>query len=85
VSLEPLDIVAEGEWVVARCYFIGTHKGVGRHPFVHEGLLAGVPATGKSVKVQHIHMFRLKDGLVIEHWANRDDINMMRQLGLFDK
>ncbi|MGH9837821.1 MAG: ester cyclase [Blastocatellia bacterium] len=48
-----------------------------------EGLLAGVAPTGKSVRVQHIHMFRLKDGWVVEHWANRDDIEMARQLGLW--
>ena len=83
VRLEAHDVVAEGDWVVVRCDFTGTHEGVGRHPFVHEGLLAGVAPTGKSVRVQHIHMFRLKDGQVIEHWANRDDIGMARQLGLF--
>lgn len=83
VSLEPLAIVAEDDWVVVRCYFKGTHRGVGQHPLVHEGLLAGVPPTGKRVRVQHIHMFRLQDGQIVEHWANRDDITMWRQLGLF--
>jgi predicted ester cyclase len=82
VTLEPIHIVAEGEWVAMRCYFSGTHDGVGQHPFVHEGLLTGVPATGKSIKVQHIHMFRLRGGRIVEHWANRDDVGMMRQLGL---
>jgi predicted ester cyclase len=82
VALEPIDILAEGEWVAMRCTFSGTHKGVGQHPFVHEGLLTGIPATGKSVNVQHIHLFRFKNRLIVEHWANRDDIGMMRQLGL---
>lgn len=82
VRLELLNLVAEGDWVVARCDFVGTHLGVGRHPFVHEGLLAGVPPTGRSVRVQHIHMFRLWDGHIVEHWANRDDVGMIRQLGL---
>ncbi len=82
VRLTPITLVAEGEWVVGRYEFSGTHKGVGRHPFVHEGLLTGVPPTGRRFAVQHIHMFRLQDGLVIEHWANRDDVGMMRQLGL---
>lgn len=82
VKLEPLNIVAEGDWVVMRCTFSGTHRGMGQHPFVHEGLLTGIPPTGKSVRVQHIHMFRLRDNQITEHWANRDDIGMMRQLGL---
>ncbi|MGH9843765.1 MAG: ester cyclase [Blastocatellia bacterium] len=82
VKLKPIDLVAEGDWVVGRYTFSGTHKGVGRHPIVHEGLLAGVAPTGQRFEVQHIHMFRLKDGLIVEHWASRDDVEMMRQLGL---
>lgn len=39
--------------MVARCLFSGTHKGIGGHPFVHHGLLAGVPPTGRSFEVQH--------------------------------
>lgn len=82
VKMEPLIILAERDWVVAQCMFSGTHKGVGQHPFVHEGLLVGIPPTGKSFKVQHMHMFRMQDGLIVEHWANRDDVGMARQLGL---
>ena len=25
---------------------------------------------------------RVRDGKIIEHWANRDDVGMMQQLGL---
>jgi predicted ester cyclase len=82
VALEPVQIIAEGEWVAMRGFFSGTHKGMGQHPFVHEGLLTGVPPTGRSVNVQHIHLFRIHNRLIVEHWANRDDIGMMRQLGL---
>jgi len=81
-KLELINLVAEGDWVVGRYTLSGTHQGVGLHPFVHEGLLTGVPPTGKKIKVQHIHMFRLQDGQIVEHWACRDDVDMMRQLGL---
>ena len=27
------------------------------------------------------HWFRLEDGRIIDHWANRDDLGMARQLG----
>ena len=27
------------------------------------------------------HWFRIEDGKIIEHWANRDDLGMARQLG----
>jgi predicted ester cyclase len=82
VKMTPLHIVGEGDWVVARCMFSGTHKGIGQNPFVHEGLLAGAPPTGKSFKTEHIQMFRMEDGLIIEHWAARNDVGMARQLGL---
>jgi predicted ester cyclase len=82
-KFELMNIIAEADWVVVHCLLIGTHRGVGKHPFVHDGLLTGVPPTGKSIRVQHIHLFRLQDGQVVEHWANRDDVLMMRQLGLF--
>ena len=41
VKLETIDVVAEGDWVVERGYFSGTHRGVGKLP-VNGGLLAGV-------------------------------------------
>ncbi len=81
VKLEILDIVANDEWVVTRNRYSGTHTGVGRIP-VDGGFLAGVAPTLKNFSVQHIHMYRVDNGLTTEHWANRDDILMMEQLGL---
>lgn len=78
----PLHMVAEGDWVTLSCQLIGTHRGTGKHAFVHDGLLAGMPPTGRKIRVHHIHMFRLADELIVEHTAVRDDIGMMRQLGL---
>ena len=66
------DVVAGGDKVVLRARFRGRHTGE----------LMGRPGTGKEFDVQHIHIFRLADGKVIEHWANRDDIGMLQQLGL---
>lgn len=39
-------------------------------------------STGCCFEVQHIHMYRVIDGKIAEHFANRDDGGMMRQLGL---
>ena len=49
---------------------------------VHNGEFMGRPATGKAFATEHIHLFRMEDGRVAEHWAVRDDLGMMRQLGL---
>jgi len=80
-KLETLDVVAEGDWVVDRGIFSGTHRGVGELP-VNGGLLLGVPPTEKYFRVQHIHMFRIRQGKIADHYGVRDDIGMMQQLGL---
>ncbi len=78
------EMVASGPNVVARCRFRGTHRGVGKLP-VNGGLLIDVPPTGLFMDVQHIHWYVLRDGQITGHWANRDDVGMMQQLGLLPK
>ncbi len=79
--MEIEDLSAIDNDVIVRMIVTGTHKGIGRIP-VNGGLLVGVPPTGKSFKVQHIHWYTLKDGLITDHRANRDDVGMMQELGL---
>jgi len=79
--LMTLNSVAEGEWVVVRCTYSGTHRGTSGFP-VDGGMLVNVQPTGRTFEVQHIHMYRVLDGKIAEHFANRDDVGMMRQLGL---
>jgi len=76
-----LDSVVEAKWVVVRCTFSGTHRGVGRIP-VCGGMLVGVQPTGRHFEVQHIHIYRVRNSKIAEHFANRNDIGMMQQLGL---
>ena len=71
-SYEEQDVIAEGDRVVVRVMFKGTHTGD----------LMGIPATGKSFAVQHIHEYRIEDGKIAEHWACRDDVGLMRQIGV---
>lgn len=66
------DIIAEGDRVAVRVIFSGTH----------EGEFMGVPPSGRRVSVEHVHWFRVADGKVAEHWAVRDDLGMMQQLGV---
>lgn len=76
-----IEITADNDVVVTRNRVSGTHKGIGKIP-VEGGMLVGVPPTGKPFSVQHIHWWRFKDGLIVEHYATRDDLDMMQQLGL---
>ena len=66
------EFVAADDLVVGRLMVSGTHQGD----------FMGVPATGRFFRVQHIHMYRVKDGKLAEHWACRDDLGQLAQLGL---
>jgi predicted ester cyclase len=70
------DVVAEGDKIVCRLTATGTHEG--RLDFVKFQL----PATGKRFRVTHIHVFRIAGGKVVEHWAERDDLGLLQQLGV---
>jgi hypothetical protein len=37
--------------------------------------------TGRTFAVTQSHWFRIADGQVVEHWANRDDMGNAIQLG----
>jgi steroid delta-isomerase-like uncharacterized protein len=79
--MEIVEMIAVDDSVVVRCTVSGTHKGVGRLP-VNGGMLVGVEPTGKRFAVQHIHWYKLRGGQIVDHLANRDDIGMLRQLGM---
>ena len=75
------EMVAAGDSVIMRCKVSGTHRGIGKRP-VNGGMLIGVAPTQKHFEVHHIHWIKLRDGRIVDHYATRDDIGMMRQLGL---
>ena len=53
----------------------------GRHVASTMPLLVGVPVTGAEVEWTFLHRFRIEDGRIAEHWACRDDVGLLRQLG----
>ena len=66
------DMIAEGDQVVTKKTFSGTHTG----DFV------GIPATGKRVTLQFVDIMRLRDGKIVEHWNCLDQLSLMQQLGV---
>jgi len=64
------DVIAEDDKVVLRC----THSGV------HTGDFFGLPPTGRRFAYRQMHIIRMVDGKGVEHWAVRDDADLMRQL-----
>jgi predicted ester cyclase len=65
------DMIAEGDKVVARYKFYGTHKGVYR----------GIAPTGKRVNAEGIEIVNIAGGRLVEAWSSFDNLGMMRQLG----
>ena len=73
-------IVAVDDQVIVLQTYSGTHRGIGRLP-LNGGLLVGVAPSGRHFSVPHIHWYTLKQGLIVDHRAVRDDVGMMVQLG----
>ena len=65
------DIVAEGDKVVIRQTWSGSHKGE----------FMGIPPTGRSVSFGVIDIIRIAEGRCVEHWGQMDSMSLMQQLG----
>lgn len=65
------DIVAEGDKVVIRQTWSGSHQGE----------FMGIPPTGRSVSFGVIDIIRIADGRCVEHWGQMDSMSLMQQLG----
>jgi len=73
VSMTIESIVAEGDVVAVRALSEGTNLGM---------LNGVVPPTGKKFSAHQSHWYRVEDGKLAEHWATRDDLTTMVQLGI---
>jgi steroid delta-isomerase-like uncharacterized protein len=65
------DLIAQGDKVVARYHWTGTHRGD----------FQGIPATGTAVTVTGSGIYRLAGGRIAEEWWMEDLLGLMRQLG----
>jgi steroid delta-isomerase-like uncharacterized protein len=65
------DLVAEGEFVVFHDHVTARST----------GSFFGVPPSGTAVRWTEIHFLRVRDGQIVEHWTNFDQLGILRQLG----
>ena len=65
-------LVAEGDIVVERFTACGTHLGE----------LMGVPASGKTIRLPGVNIFRVKGDKIVERWGRLDEAGLLRQLEL---
>jgi len=66
------EMVAEGEKVVTRFHWTGTHQGA----------FLGIPATGRHVKVNGVVIDRLEEGMMADSRILMNDLSLMQQLGV---
>ena len=73
-DIEPVieDMVAGDDRVAVRVTAGGTHQNT----------FNGIPPTGKRISWQEVHIFRVADGKIVEHWGEFDMLGVLTQLGV---
>jgi catechol 2,3-dioxygenase-like lactoylglutathione lyase family enzyme/predicted ester cyclase len=74
VTVEQHHLIGEGDLVAQHLTLHGTHR-ASTMP-----LLADAPVSGLPTTWTFIHLWRVADGMVVEHWACRDDLGLLEQL-----
>jgi lactoylglutathione lyase len=72
-SLEQHHLVGEGDLVAQHLTLHGRHR-ASTMP-----LLSGTEASGKPLTWTFIHLWRVADSRIVEHWACRDDMGLLMQ------
>jgi predicted ester cyclase len=70
--IEIIDLLADGDYVLARFTQSGTQSGE----------LMGIPPTGKKATWGEIGILRFAAGKIVESWYNVDMLGLMQQLGV---
>lgn len=71
---EIVDMVVEGDKVVTRLRGTGTHAGE----------YQGIPATGKTVRIESANIDRVVDGKIAERWLLADMLGALTQVGVIN-
>ena len=74
-DLQQHHLLADGDLVVQHLTFTGVHQASSMP------LLEGTAPTGVDVSWTFIHIWRVEDGWIVEHWATRDDLGLLHQIG----
>jgi predicted ester cyclase len=74
LSVEQHHLIGDGDLVAQHLTLHGTHR-ASTMP-----LLASVSPSGRAAAWTFIHIWRVADGVIVEHWACRDDLGLVEQL-----
>lgn len=78
---EIVETIELSDTVVTLSRVTGTHLGTAQTNF-NGGLLKGAKPTGRRFEVPQTHWWKFKNGKIVWHQGIRDDLGMMRQIGL---
>lgn len=67
------ELIAEGDKVVARLDYRGTHQ----------GKLFHISPTGTTIRYTGIAIFRIANGKIVDGWVLGDTLSLMQQIGVF--
>ncbi len=73
-TMEQHHLIGDGALVAQHVTLHGIHRG-STMP-----LLADLPVSGRPAAWRFIHIWRVADGMIVEHWASRDDMGLLEQL-----
>lgn len=54
----------------------------GKFTATHLGEFQGIPPTGKQISLSIMHIDRVENGKIVEHWGQGDALGLMQQLGI---
>jgi len=74
VAVEQHHLIGDGDLVAQHLTLRGTHR-ASTMP-----LLAGTSVSGRPTAWTFIHIWRVADGMVVEHWACRNDMGLLEQV-----
>lgn len=66
-----VQVVAEGDRVLVHLRQVARHT----------GKYQGTPPTGRTVDIVVMDLFRVADGKLVEHWAQMDNLGLLKQIG----
>ena len=72
LSVTMEDVVASGDRVVGRFVYRGTHTGE----------LMGIPPSGNRIEMRSIDIWRVADGMFVEHWDELNLMEVFQQIGV---
>ena len=66
------EIIIEGDRIVT----------CGKFTAIHLGTFQGLPPTKKPIEISVMHIDRVENGKIVEHWGQGDAQGLMKQLGI---